>query len=133
MSEQPSATHEADSISQVNKAIYSQYKQSVDRAEKRKAWLEDKTFKGVTKRAVNEAVKTLLVQSPSKETNDDLNAPFDAAEDARRHLNENEEAVKQDAIHDATAAGVGLNLPESGLPETATNVQPIPTQEQKNS
>jgi hypothetical protein len=134
MSEQaPATTAKEDSIGQANKAIYDQYKEGVDRAEKRKAWLEDKSYKGVVRRGINTTVKTLLVQSPNMETYDDLAAPRFALEDSKKHFKEHEEAVKLEAVHDATAAGVNLNLPESDRPETAHTVQPIPAQEQKNN
>ena len=130
---QPFPNQEMSYISDANKDYYSQYKETVDRAERRKEWLEDKSLKGVIKRATSKAFKKTM----DRKIDDDLYyGPRFAAKIAKRHLKENEEAIKLDAIQDfyddPANAGKTLNLPKNGLPETVTNVQPFPNQEQKD-
>jgi hypothetical protein len=138
MSEQLTRTPNPE-VSENNKRNYSIYKSKVYTAEWRKAWLNDKSVKGVLKRAISEAGDTVLGQGGmNKERNARmLGAPDKQLERNAEYFKQNEEAVKLDAIHDfnndPANAGKELNLPESGLPETATNVQPLPAQAQKNS
>jgi len=126
-------------VSESNQRNYSIYKSKVATAEWRKAWLNDKSVKGVLKRAISEAGDTVLLQAgANKERNARmLGGPQSQLEHNADYFEQNEEAVKLDAVHDfnndPVNAGKPLNLPENGLPETATNVQAVPAQEQKSN
>lgn len=97
------------------KELYGDYKLAVDRYNS----YAQPTFKNMVRRALAGGNYVLWEDDAH---NNKIDAQRAAKEDLQQHYDEH----VQEAIHDATAEGVVLNLPEDGHVEMATNVQQLP-------
>lgn len=101
---------------------YSRYKEGVDRADEHKRWLRDKSLKGILKRAFVRTIDTALIVDGKERDNRLSHAEKLPLQAASEHLQQNGEAIKLDAVQEAKTKGIELNLPESGLPDSAVNI-----------
>jgi len=105
---------------------YTRYKDAVDKKNREVKLDLGETTKDQFIRFVT---RTVFGGYPQK-FNQAMVAPDKALEASANYFSEYQEQIIQEAINDAIATGVSLNLAENGSVQIAHNVTPLPTSEQ---